>query len=290
MNFKAFFSGFLWCFLLLQSGHLQAVTLTAMGNQGVMLKSDKNTVYVDALYKHYGNWEGFSYDEPRLTPNRIKSNAIKRNAIKRNADASSEFRIVFLATHVHRDHFHPHLMGEVLNEEQIALFIGGSQSVESIKEAYINEHQIRSKMNCIASSGCDSKITISDSLLISGIATEHNHQHYSWVENIAFRIVLEGSHILHLGDAALSLNNINLLKDSTPVDVAIVPYWFLSDTPLLIGFLTEINPDSMLISHFPKEYIETIQNYTNSVVEKLPEELNRMQFKILSPGEELLLE
>lgn len=277
MNYKASVLVLISGLVLMVSSHLQAVTLTAVGNQGIMLKSDKSTVYIDALYKHYGNWEGFSYDEPQLT---LKT-------LKRNQHTSSESLTVVLATHVHRDHFHPLLMGEILNEELNTLFVGGTQTGESIKEAYINEHQIRSKINCIASSGCKSHMTISDTLLISGIATVHNHQHYDWVENIAFRILLEDSHIIHLGDAALSLDNISLLKTSKPLDVAIVPYWFLSDKALLTAFLTDIKPDTVLISHFPQEHLETIQNYANSVVKKLPDELNLVHFKILSPGEEL---
>lgn len=251
-----------------------AVTLSMQGNQGTVIQGKHDVVIIDALYQHYAHWEGFSYDKSLL-----------------NKDGLTKFAgksLTLAATHVHRDHFHPQLIGEHLDSSETSRFLGGQQTVESIKEDFINEHRISARIQCLSSPDCDATYQVSETTTVKGISTIHNHATYDWVENIAMLVTIEGKGILHLGDSALNEANIATLKDAAdnPHSV-IIPYWFLMAPDLLETFLKELTPEVILVAHYPEAQFQSLKAFMTPIAQDLQQQLPKSRFELLLPGESL---
>ena len=253
-----------------------AVELTLLGNQGVAINSKKDAVIVDALYEHYPTWEGFSYDKPLLDKAMLTAYEDKNLAIS--------------ATHIHRDHFHPRMTGEFLDASENVVYVGGKQTVESIKEDFINEHRIRERLICLASEQCNASYQLSKTTTLTGVSTIHNHNDYHWVENIAMLVTMDNKQILHLGDALLNSANVATLtaKVKQP-DAVILPYWFIMEPALFEQFITELAPKTVVVSHFPKEQLQALKGYFAPVVESLTAKITDLSFNILAPGDSVSL-
>ena len=252
---------------VVQGIEAEAFDVTFTANDGIRIESDKEILFVDAIYKHYTNWEGFSFD------------AMPENLIARIEQEKKTISI--LSTHVHRDHFHPEVIGELMDVYKNVSSYGPRQVVESIKEGFINEHRINKRLNCIGSAGCDSSYATIDGLEIKGVSLKHTHQSYDWIENIAFLIQNNNQVILHVGDAMLSTKNIALIKQQNQaIDLALLPYWTALDSKTFDAFMQLIKPKKVALIHLPGAQVEQVikhiseLNYKNIVVPKSDEKIS----------------
>ena len=261
-------------FILLSSPTTHAVKLTMMGNQGVTISSENDVVIIDAVYEHYTFWEGFSYDKSLFDSEKLNTFTDKN--------------IVFAATHVHRDHFHPQLLGKDLDTNEAITFVGGQQTIESIKEDFINEHRIRARLKCLAATGCDSSFKLSEKTSVQGISTVHNHESYGWLENISMLVSAGDKQVLHLGDAALSIENIATLKSAIrKPNAVLIPYWFLMNRDLLQRFIQALNPELVVVTHFPQAQFKQLQAFLRPIAESLKGEFPDLKFAVPMPGDSL---
>ena len=251
-----------------QLTNVRALDVSFTANDGVQIESDKELILIDAIYKHYTDWEGFSYD------------AMPEALIKQLRQSTKSINV--LSTHVHRDHFHPELIGKLMDTHKNVSSYGSKQVVESIKEGFINEHRISERINCIGSAQCESEYLSKYGLKIKAIPLKHSHKPYEWIENTAFIIEKDNQTILHIGDAMLSTENIEAIKSKNQsVDLALLPYWVVMEPKTFDSFVQSIRPKKVALIHLPKVRIEQLKDYLIN--------LSYKNIVVPQPGEEISL-
>jgi L-ascorbate metabolism protein UlaG (beta-lactamase superfamily) len=69
-------------------------------------------------------------------------------------------------------------------------------------------------------------------------------------QNLAYRIALRNTIVTHIGDAEVNEANFKTLASKGPVDVAMVPFWWLLD-PQSVAFLRDTwKPRQVVAFHF----------------------------------------
>ena len=248
------------------------VTFTA--NDGIKIETVKEIVVIDVVYKHYSDWEGFSFD---AMPDGLVSELQRENKY-----------LSVLSTHIHRDHFHPEIIGELMDGRTNISAYGPQQVVESIKESFINEHRISKQLNCIGTVNCQSSYVTKGGLKISGISMTHvvgplEIEH--WIDNVAY-IVDDGKQtVLHLGDGMLSAENINKIKQrGEKFDLAVIPYWYVMvdrALPMLDQFMATIRPKKVALAHLPVARLEQLKDQVKS--------LSYQNIIVPAPGEKITM-
>jgi len=197
------------------------VSLWSTANSGVLLQSGETRILVDGLFRPHPEWEGFTFaslDSLQL------STAQLDDGLFANID-------LILATHVHRDHFHPEEVASFLRKNQETIFVGNNQLVESVLENDVNSPQISSRLIQPESSGSISSYAISG-VKLTFVPISHAGEPYQWIANDAIVIELGGLRILHLGDANPDPKLFSyFVENPQTIDLVIAPYWFLLQAP-----------------------------------------------------------
>ena len=231
--------------LIAASSATQAVQVEALGNDGIAIRTSGEEILIDAVYRHYPDWEGFQYDP--------MSGSLTQGA------ASNLAPQILAFTHVHRDHFHPESAGAWIDGHKQARILGGQQLIESVREGYVNARRIDTQLACLGTDGCQASFQLSGNNYVEGFPTTHSHPRHSWVENISYVVHVDGLKILHLGDSALSPENTAKISQHAPqVDIVFAPFWYVLDDTQLGRFLEEAKPKKVAFIHIPAEQVSLI--------------------------------
>lgn len=190
-----------------------SLTLTYLGCEGVLLRSDAGTVLIDGLYGE----EAAPFGVPG------------ESMLERVRDARPPFdRIdVLLATHIHGDHFDPIAVARHLRANPNTHFVSTTQATVQVMEA--THGLLGHRVHGIAAADGVSVHRDVGPVHIQAFGLSHGKVHYADVQHLGFVVTLGGRTVVHLGDGIIdekALRSAGVI--GKPIDVGVVPFWFLT--------------------------------------------------------------
>ena len=222
---------------------VDGVTVTFLANEGVLLSGETRAgprdVLIDALVEPYE-----SYPAP----------AESTQAALREARGPFAGVDVVLITHRHGDHFHPAPAAAHLAANPRAILVTSRQVVDSLR-GRATAGLLRDRVAPRTQPPGNRRRMLVNDVPVELVGLPHSggrrHRH---VEHLAFLVELGGRRVLHLGDAELSEETLAPLRlDTMRVDVALVPFWALTDEDTRGAVERWIRPGRMAAFHLSDE-------------------------------------
>ena len=180
------------------------VRVTYLANEGVLIEGPC-TVLVDALQR---DSLGSYARHPPDVQEKLEA-----------ARAPFEKVSLALATHYHLDHWDPGAIARFLGSNPSAVFASTPEATAMLPSA------VRSRVKALWPAEGQSSVRLEGSgARVDAIPLEHGH-----TPHLAYRIDCGGRVLVHLGDASASEANFARLAQSGAADVALVPFWWLTD-------------------------------------------------------------
>ncbi|TJY37818.1 MBL fold metallo-hydrolase [Pontimicrobium aquaticum] len=219
----------------------QNIKIKYLANEGVLIKSKSTQILIDALFKK-------EFDFLDVLPN-------SELDIIEKAKASYGSIDIVLATHLHGDHFNPHLVGNHLLNNKEAIFLAPEETVNYFKDDFKDFNQIVSRVKPSTPNLFKSQAITIKNVEIKVLRFEHfGDSPWKEAENVGYLISIEGKKILHLGDSKINIENLkNFNLQNENVDVAILPYWQLGADQQKDIIEKHIKPKQIFVAHIPIE-------------------------------------
>jgi L-ascorbate metabolism protein UlaG (beta-lactamase superfamily) len=181
------------------------LAITALANAGVMLSDGRSAVLIDALFRD--GIAGYA---------RLEEG--ERGRLEKALSPYDAVRLI-LVTHWHADHFEAGAVTAHLGNNRNARAVVAAQvaakmpGVRNVEVATPDRGRIdRSEVN---------------GLPVLVVRLAHNPSRNFPEEHVGQAVRLAGRLVLHVGDADPTAANFRSAEPLAPVDVAIVPYWYL---------------------------------------------------------------
>lgn len=226
------------------------VELTYLANMGVLVEGDGKRVVIDGF--HRGELAEYAAVPP---------------AILRPLEAAGDpFRRLdlVLTTHRHRDHFNAASVATRLRADENVVYLAAAETVDSLR-ARSGVAANHPRVHAVVTPPHRSV-----SLNVAGIAVDvldlpHNPTPSQRVTNVGYLVTIGGMRILHVGDADPTAENYAPLRLSQrPVDVAFVPFWYLTNPSDAVRKL--IGAKHWVATHVPPADAETVRRQVLSVM------------------------
>ena len=216
-----------------------SLTITFLANMGVMLSSAGRTVMIDGLFG-----DGLP-DYGVVTP-------ATRGVLQRAAPPFAGVDYV-LATHVHRDHFDPASVLGHLRANPRATFISSTQAAERLREADgASARAIGARIVGVdPPRGARRRILSAASVTMDALGLPHGRTR-NRATNLGYLIDIGGRRVLHAGDAEFAAADVARLGlGERGVDVALLPFWYLTSSALREVVRRDVRPASIIALHVP---------------------------------------
>ncbi len=225
------------------------VTISYVGNMGVLIGNDKQAVLIDGFHKEYGQQYLFPPD------------SLIKKIISGEYDEFGTIDIA-IATHQHKDHFDPVYFHSFLdfNKSSIAIL---SPQINEILNVEIKKQKVDLHEQ-IKTPDYDGKVHTfhHEGIEIKAFQCDHvNPARHKSIENTAYVINVKGVSILHVGDTNWDVVEKHLIEHKEllrHLDVAILPYWMLLEEKSIELVERLINPRTIYATHIPPN-IEEVQ-------------------------------
>lgn len=214
------------------------VNITYIANEGVLIHSGDKKVIIDGLFDDYYD----AYLSPDL--------ALRQNMY--NGQAPFDQVDLVLATHIHRDHFESKIAGKFLLEHQESKFLSSKQIHDDLKEKYSAFKSIEKQIISHKRDVYIVKEVVNEIPVMTFFIYHSGGQRNRGIENMGFIITLNGKRVLHLGDSDMDIERFKSLDlKQYNIDIALVPYWYLSDDKGTQILSELIAPKHLIGIHFP---------------------------------------
>lgn len=227
----------------LQSTAADHLSISYIGNMGVLLASGGDAVLIDGLHRAYK--PAYTYPSDTTVKQIIQGSYQHYGSIA-----------MALVTHDHRDHFAPEHLLAFLRANPGSLVLAAAQASDKIRQKIqLNEARIRQQLQQIPYDDAAHPIQ-NGQVEVTAFKCPHVNARHATVQNLAFVINVNGHKILHVGDsnwdvAAIALQNAKLTVAS--IDIAILPYWMLLDKDSKEKVNQLIRPKKIIATHVPPE-------------------------------------
>ena len=193
----------------------EEVRVTYLANEGVRIEGGTCDVLIDALLRDsLGDYARHDPDvQQRLEAARPPFDRVR----------------LALATHFHLDHWDAGAISRFLSNSPGALFASAPQAGAMIPSS------LKPRWRPLWPPAGQTSASLREvGAVVDAIPLDHGMP----VENLGYRLQCGGKVLFHLGDARTSVANFTALLAAGPVDVALVPYWWLMEDPGL-GFVRD---------------------------------------------------
>lgn len=240
-----------WCFALgiLAAPSTAQVEIRHLGNEGFLLAAEGHKVLIDALFGD--GLEGYP-----VVPEELR---------RRMESATDEFSDVdlVLASHLHDDHFDAEAVAKHLRANGDAHVVSTPQVVEALREVGLDG----ARSTAFWPTAERSESHVHRGIRVTALRFHHGR---SEAQNLGLLVELGGLRILHLGDTAVTADELpGLPLDDLDLDIVMVPYWQMefSSWP---RFRDHLAPRHWIAMHFPtadapKNYFGARRNLTGQV-------------------------
>ncbi|HKW12919.1 MAG TPA: MBL fold metallo-hydrolase [Candidatus Krumholzibacteria bacterium] len=190
-----------------------ALTLTYLGCEGVLVRSDAGSILIDGLYGE----EAAPFGVP------------PEPVLEKLRDARPPFdRVdVILATHFHGDHFDPVAVARHLRANPNSHFVSTTQATVQVMEAThgLLGHRVH---GITAAEGVVVRRDVGH-VHIQAFGLSHGKVHYADVQHLGFVVTLGERSIIHLGDGIINEKSLRAAGViDRAIDVGVLPFWFLT--------------------------------------------------------------
>ncbi|UXP32370.1 MBL fold metallo-hydrolase [Reichenbachiella agarivorans] len=225
--------------LLVSSLSIQAQTVTYLGNEGMLIEYQGTKVIIDGLFSDpTGRFDSPSSD--------VVSQIIAGTKPYDNIS-------VDLITHAHPDHFDPISHVNFLSKNKNAVIITTPQAADSMQ---IKSDLYGNVANRVITNSWSNgwKSSTIGPVVVSSAYTRHAGKAYGKVEHQIFLIKIGNKKVLHIADTQMEVSyfdDLRLIYED--IDIAIVPFWFLTN---LFGeeiIEKHVAPKKIVGMHLPSE-------------------------------------
>lgn len=191
-----------------------SLTLTYVGNEGVLISDGTKSVLIDGLHREYE--ADYLFPPPALL-----------GAMEKAAAPFDTVRVV-LVSHVHLDHFHPESIGLHLKNNPRAMLVSSSQTMTDIARNFTDHETIRNQTLEITPEWKERVVFEKDGIKVTLLGLKHGSDRFWWIKNLGHIIEIGGKKLFHFGDADTSAENFSSFNlPAEKIDIAFIPYWFL---------------------------------------------------------------
>lgn len=155
-----------------------------------------------------------------------------------------------LVTHWHEDHFSPEAVAAHLSHNPRTLFISSPEVVERLRKSAPNLPASQTRA-VLPEAGMAEQVDVRG-VPVRVLRIRHNPARRLPEQHVGF-LIGSGTRVLHVGDADPAGDNFTLLKGLPPVDLALLPFWYLLDDANRRFVGESIRPRRILGMHVPPQ-------------------------------------
>lgn len=156
-----------------------------------------------------------------------------------------------LITHWHEDHLSADAVGAHLARNPRAVVVSSPEVIARVRAAAPALEDSRF-VAVLPAAGTSEARTIG-TLQVHVLRMRHNPARRFPEQHVGFLVVDGGAVVLHVGDADPKPDNFTVLRTLPPVDVALLPFWYvLSDTDRQF-VASAIRPKTVVAMHLPEK-------------------------------------
>lgn len=219
------------------------VEITYIANEGVLISSGGKQVLIDGLHREYERSYAFL---PPADREKIET-----------AKAPFDKIDLILVSHRHLDHFHPESIGLHLQHNPKAQLVSSQQVVDEVEKNFKDYQAIAARMTA-ATPPWKERVAMK----VAGIDFEilrlsHGTGRHATIQNLGHIIKLGGKKLLHVGDADTAVENFERFNlDEEQIDIAFIPYWFLTGSEGQTIVKDHIKPRQIIAVHISPDESE----------------------------------
>ncbi|MEZ5306035.1 MAG: MBL fold metallo-hydrolase [Pyrinomonadaceae bacterium] len=237
-----------------RSGLPNGVTIEYVANEGILISSGTDKVFIDAIHRPYKDFAAFTPDEQLA---KIESGRYPYNTAT-----------LVLVSHKHGDHFSAESVAMFLKKNKFAS-LASSKQVTDLVGPLVDE-ETKSRITSIDyEAGGAKDITFGD-VKVRFLGMPHGGNpgfDPNTMHNFGHLIEIGGKKLLHLGDADMDaemLGKFDLEKEK--IDVVFAPYWFLDSAEGRKLFKKQLKAKTVVAIHVPpKDSSQVIRSLLNSM-------------------------
>jgi L-ascorbate metabolism protein UlaG (beta-lactamase superfamily) len=226
-----------------------------IANEGVLISAGGKQVLIDGLHRQYGIHYAF------LPP-------AQRDQIE-TAKAPFDKINLLLVSHQHLDHFHPESIGLHLQHNPNVRLISSQQVVDEVEKNFKAVEAIKARMT-----GATPPLRERVAMKVAGIDFEilnlgHGSERFRSIQNLGHLINLGGKKLLHIGDADATVATFEKFNlDEEGIDIAILPFWFLTEKDGQTVIREHIKPKHIIAVHISPIQVK---NVTEQIKQAFPD-------------------
>lgn len=212
--------------------------ITFVGNEGVLVAHGGRSVLIDALF---GDGAAAYTTTPRAVVDSVEMARSPFDAVD-----------VALATHFHPDHFNPYSSARFLRHSERSHFLSTVQARALLEEKAAAFDDLAARVHGVTPGDGELRAVTPGGVPVEVFGLSHGKVTYGDVEHLGFVVDLAGASVLHLGDGVISersLGEAGVLD--RPIDVAFVPFWFLTYPFGRRLMKTALRPGRVFAVHIP---------------------------------------
>ena len=219
------------------AAHRDSLSVSFLANEGVLLTGSGTAILIDALFGD--GLPGYG----------VVSRGT-RDALERGAAPFDKVDHV-LATHAHRDHFDAGAVARFLRANSRATLVTTPDAIALLRAADSAGTVTARAIGVEVAPSARRQVATTDRVTIHALGLPHG-QTTRPVANIGFLIEMDGRRIIHLGDTTVGADAFAPLGlAGRGVDLALLPYWYLTSPELREAVRREMRPSEILVLHTP---------------------------------------
>lgn len=217
---------------------LRGVELTYLANAGYYLRAKGQSVLIDACVR-----------EPVAIHAALPGHV---HGLLTNVKPPFDEPMLVLVSHNHADHVQPRVLLKLLTKNTEAHLATTAQVVQTLRELTEDFTPLQERITIVQAVPGTPTTLERDGLRVDFLRLEHSGKGHGKLEHFAHLIEMGGVRILHVGDAEPTpLNFAAYHLEQKPIDVAIVPYWYLGSEGGAEVLREHVRARQIVVSHVP---------------------------------------
>lgn len=211
--------------------------ITYVANEGFLIQSGDQKVLIDALFRE--GVAGYATVPPTW-----------RDKLE-IAQAPFDGVDLILVSHFHADHLDPQSVARHLENNPDAVLISSPQVTERVLAAFLDKPDVQRRIRTVAPQGSERIRQTVGRIGLEVMHVTHGARRAS-IQNLGQIVTLGGKKVLHIGDSeatAEDFRRLQLAKES--IDVALLPFWYLTDLESATLVKKYIHPKHIIAMHIP---------------------------------------
>ena len=235
-----------------------SLTVSYIGNMGVLIASKNHSIVIDAFHKEYKP----DYAHPSETT--VQEIIYGRYRHFKKVD-------VAFVTHYHRDHFDAAYCQDFLRENPKSLVVASQQVIDLIRDN--SRFALDSNLKQVPYGEVAYSIKHKN-IDIKAFKCPHTYSaRHAAVQNLAFLVGMDNYTVLHIGDTDWDLaepvfKKEKLIEES--IDLAILPYWMLLGEDSKEWVESLLAPVQIIATHLPPGFSEETVHKLQEIHPNIP--------------------